>query len=178
MILRLLIILLSTTLPLKAQKLISSDSKITFYSEATLENISATTTKGNGIINLSNSEFAFSVPIKDFQFRKSLMKEHFNEKYMESELYPRATFLGKISDSNSSNSNQRDVVATGKFTIHGVTREVQVPATLKKVGDKNYVAHAVFRVKLDDYNIKRPQLLWQNIAEEVEVTVDFTFKAK
>jgi len=33
-----------------------------------------------------------------------------------------------------------------------------------------------FIVKLEDYKIAIPQLLWQNIAEQVEVTVDFTFK--
>ena len=32
-----------------------------------------------------------------------------------------------------------------------------------------------FIVKLEDYKIKIPQLMWQNIAEQVEVTVDFTF---
>ena len=33
-----------------------------------------------------------------------------------------------------------------------------------------------FKVKLEEYSITRPQLLWQNIAEEVEVSLDFTFK--
>ena len=33
-----------------------------------------------------------------------------------------------------------------------------------------------FGVKVADYNIEIPQLLFQNIAEQVEVTVDFTYK--
>jgi hypothetical protein len=35
---------------------------------------------------------------------------------------------------------------------------------------------AKFIVKLADYNIKIPTLIWQNIAEEVEVRVEFTYK--
>jgi hypothetical protein len=33
-----------------------------------------------------------------------------------------------------------------------------------------------FIVKLADYDIEIPQLLWQNIAEQVEVTGDFVYK--
>ena len=36
---------------------------------------------------------------------------------------------------------------------------------------------AKFMVKLVDYKIKIPQLLWKNIAEEVEVTVEFNYKS-
>ena len=155
-----------------AQKYSVVKSQITFFSEAVLENITATAKKSSGLLNLSNSEFAFSVPIKEFQFRKSLMKEHFNEKYMESEKYPRATFAGKMSGFDAGVSSQQSINASGKLTIHGVTREVEIPATIVRSG-KGYAIHAEFIVKLEDYKISSPQLLLQNIAEQVKVTVDF-----
>ena len=31
-----------------------------------------------------------------FKFDKALMEEHFNEKYVESEKYPKSTFVGSI----------------------------------------------------------------------------------
>jgi hypothetical protein len=34
----------------------------------------------------------------------------------------------------------------------------------------------VFVVELEDFKIQIPKLLWQNIAERVEVKVDFTYK--
>ncbi len=46
---------------------------------------------------------------------------------------------------------------------------------LKHVGDAIMMS-AVFPVRLEDFKIKIPKLFWQNIAEEVEVTVDLTYK--
>jgi hypothetical protein len=43
---------------------------------------------------------------------------------------------------------------------------------------QTFAVKAVFIVKLADYNIKIPTLLFQKIAEQVEVTVDFTYKIK
>jgi len=56
-----------------------------------------------------------------------------------------------------------------------VTKDVEIPGTIEKQGDK-LIFKSVFITKLVDYKIEIPQLLWQNIAEQVEVTVDFTFK--
>lgn len=155
------------------QKISLKKSTVTFFSDAVIEDITASTTKTAGIIDLSKAEFAFSVPIKDFKFEKSLMREHFNEKYMETEKYPKATFLGSIQNYNPAMESQQ-VKAVGKLTIHGVTKEVEIPATMKKSGD-TYKVDAKFMVRLKDYNIEIPQLLFQNIAESVEVTVDLNF---
>ena len=65
--------------------------------------------------------------------------------------------------------------AQGKLTIHGVTKDVEIPGTIEKQGDK-LVMKSVFIVKLADYKVDIPKLMWQNIAEQVEVTVNFTYK--
>jgi hypothetical protein len=157
-----------------AQKFTTEKSNVTFFSSATIEDIKAENIKSVSIYNQETSDVAFSIPIKDFEFDKSLMKEHFNEKYMDTEKYPKATFQGKFSGFGSGTGAQR-VQAKGKLTIHGVTREVEIPGTMEWVAGK-INAMAKFKVKLEDYKIKIPQLLWQNIAEEVEVTVEFTYK--
>ena len=79
-----------------AQKYMSTESTVSFYSEAPLENIEAESTKGKSILDVGTNEIVFSVPISSFIFEKSLMQEHFNEKYMESDKYPKAIFKGKI----------------------------------------------------------------------------------
>ena len=171
-----ILIFLCFPILLKGQKIAVKKSTVTFFSDALIEDITATTTKTAGIIDLSKGEFAFSVPIKEFEFAKSLMKEHFNEKYMETEKFPKATFLGSLQNFNSNAADQQ-VNAIGKLTIHGVTKNVEIPATIKKSGD-TYQVDAKFMVRLADYKIEIPQLLFQNIAEVVEVTVDFNFGPK
>ncbi len=71
-----------------AQRYSSSASEITFYSDAPIEDIKATNKKAKSVFDAEKGQVAFSIPIDQFEFRKSLMQEHFNEKYLESDKYP------------------------------------------------------------------------------------------
>lgn len=158
-----------------AQKYTTEKTFVSFFSDAAIEDITAENTKTAGVFNAATGDIAFSVPIKDYEFAKSLMKEHFNEKYMETEKYPKSTFQGNINGYDPNAAGVQKVSSKGKLTIHGQTQEVEIPGTIEKQGDK-LIMKSKFIVKLEDYKITIPQLLWQNIAEQVEVTADFTFK--
>jgi polyisoprenoid-binding protein YceI len=158
------------------QKYVVEKSKVVFFSDASIEDITAENKKSSGIFNAENGEIVFAIPIRSFRFAKSLMQQHFNEKYMESEKFPKSTFQGTV-EGFDRNKESQTVRSSGKLTIHGVTKDVQIPGTVTRQGNK-YQMKAKFMVKLADYNIAIPQLLWQNIAEEVEVSVDFVFKAQ
>jgi polyisoprenoid-binding protein YceI len=157
-----------------AQKYMLESSTISFFSDAAIEDITASNTKTSGLIDVSTLSIAFSVPISEFQFEKSLMKEHFNEKYMESDKYPKATFQGKLTSFNLEPGIQNST-ATGKLVIHGISRDVSIPGTIEYTEGK-LILNTRFMVKLEDHKIKIPQLLWQNIAEQVEVTANLTYK--
>lgn len=158
-----------------AQKYITEKSFVSFFSHASIEDITADNKKASGIFNAATDEIAFSIPITDFQFAKSLMQEHFNEKYMESDKYPKSTFQGKMTGYDKAGAATQQVKAVGKLTIHGVTKDVELPGTVEKK-DGKLLMKAKFIVKLVDYKVKIPELLWNKIAEQVEVTVDFVFK--
>jgi hypothetical protein len=158
-----------------SQKYSIEKSDIVFFSDAAIEDIKADNKKASGIFNAANGDIVFSIPINEFQFEKSLMQEHFNEKYMESDKFPKATFSGKVTGFDANASGTQQAKANGKLTIHGVTNEVEIPGTVEKK-DKNLILKTKFMVKLADHKIAIPQLLWQNIAEQVEVTCEFAFK--
>ena len=160
-----------------AQKYSLSQGVITFFSEATLEDIKADNRKVSSLFDTSTGDIAFSVPISEFQFDKKLMQQHFNEKYMESDKYPRATFSGKILGFSAESSSTQQVKAQGKLTIHGVTNEINVPGTII-FNSSGLSMESKFIVRLEDYKIKIPQLMWQNIAEQVDVTVDLHYIKK
>jgi polyisoprenoid-binding protein YceI len=167
-----LVLLSATSL---AQKYTTEKTFVSFFSDAAIEDITANNKKASSLFNAETGDIAFSVPIKEFEFAKSLMKEHFNEKYMDTEKYPKATFQGKVTGFNPQASGVQNATAQGKLSIHGVTKDVEIPGTIEKQGDK-LLMKSKFVVKLEDYKIEIPQLLWQNIAEQVEVTVDFVYK--
>lgn len=158
-----------------SQKYATEKSFVSFYSKATIEDITAENSKAQSIFNTATGDIVFVIPIQEFQFAKSLMKEHFNEKYMDTEKFPKSTFQGKISGFDLSASGVQQAKASGKLMIHGVTQEIEIPGTIEVVGGK-LVLKSSFIVKLETYKIDRPQLLLQNIAEQVEVKIEFTYK--
>jgi polyisoprenoid-binding protein YceI len=165
------------SLNLTAQKYVAEKTLISFFSTAPLEDISAKNQKAVSIFNADTKQIAYSVPIKEFQFAKSLMKEHFNEKYLHSDKYPKSTFEGIIEGYEKGSLEEQQVIARGKLTIHGVTKDIEAPGTISTDG-KKLLMKSKFTIKLKDYNIEIPQLLWQNIAEQVEVTLDFVYAVK
>ena len=170
-----LIFVAITTEQVYSQKSELQKGKVTFFSEAPLENITATTEDVAGIIDMSKNQFAFSIKVNTFRFEKSLMQEHFNEKYMESDKYPKATFTGSLKNFKPNQKGEQTVLAVGKLTMHGITRDVSIPGKIDINKRKELHIISKFSVKLEDYSIARPKLVWQNLADKVEVSVDFTF---
>jgi len=168
-------ILFSTTLAHAQQRYFAEKSNVVFFSDGVIEDIRANNTKVTSIFDVTKGDIAFLLSIKDFKFEKNLMQIHFNEKYMESEKFPKSSFQGKITGFSIQETGVQQVRATGKLTIHGVTKEVDVKGTAERSGGQIFVK-SKFIVKLADYGIKVPQIVWQNIAQQVEVTVDFTYR--
>lgn len=157
------------------QKFSTESGKISFFSDAAIEDITAENTMVGSLFNSTTGDLVYIVKIKDFIFPKALMREHFNEKYMETEKFPKALFNGKLKGYDVNVKGPQNVTATGKLTMHGVTKDVQVPGTVQFEGGKA-IMKAKFMVVLADYDIKIPKLVWQNIAEQIEVKIDFVYK--
>ena len=158
-----------------AQKYTTERGRISFFSDAAIEDIEAVNTVVGSLFNSATGDIVFIIKIRDFVFDKSLMREHFNEKYLESEKYPKSTFQGKIIGFKPGAMGGQNVKAVGKLTIHGVTKDVEIPGTAEISAGKLLVK-SKFIIKVADYNVKIPTLMWQNIAEQVEVKIDFIYK--
>lgn len=149
--------------------MISKSAEITFFSEAPVENIEAKNNSVNSIVNTNTGEIAFMVSIRGFKFEKELMQEHFNEKYLESDKFPQATFKGKILDSlDWTKDGVYPVTATGTLTIHGIEKAVTEKASLEIKGKEIHLSGQML-VAIADYNISIPKLLFQNIADTIKV---------
>lgn len=158
-----------------AQKFTTEKGHLSFFSDASVEDIKAYDPIVGSMFNASNGELVYIVKNKDFIFEKPLMREHFNEKYIETEKFARSTFEGRIVSFKKDISGEQKIVAKGKLNIHGVTNNVEIPGTLEFASGK-VILKSKFMVKLEDYDIKIPKLLGNNIAEEVEVKIEFTYK--
>ena len=81
-----------------AQKYITKNGYIKFYSETPIETIEAHNRQVNSALDRETGDFVFKVLMRSFEFEKALMQEHFNENYVESENFPNATFKGKVTN--------------------------------------------------------------------------------
>jgi hypothetical protein len=160
----------------QAQLFISSSSEISFFSEAPLENIEATNYNSASMLNIAAKQLVFQIPIKGFEFEKDLMQEHFNENYLESDKYPKASFNGNINeDVDLSKDGTYEVTATGIMLIHGVEQERTIAGKITINGNK-ITLHGECKVRLVDHKVKIPKVVIANIAEEVDVKVAVTYK--
>lgn len=154
------------------EKYFTRDGHIKFFSTTPMENIEADNHKVTVVLDEATGKLEFSALMKSFEFEKALMEEHFNENYVESKTYPKATFKGSIKDFNMGiYSAETDVVAVGKLTIHGVTKDVEMPGKISQSKDGYHVT-SKFNVNPEDYNIEIPKTVRDNIAEQLELTVD------
>lgn len=164
---------------LYAQSYMSKTGKVSFSSDAPMELINAESNKLTGILKATDKKFAFSINVTSFQgFNSDLQREHFNENYMESEKYPKATFTGAIVENvDFSKNGTYKVNAKGKLTIHGVTTERTIQGTITT---KNGVSTITtkFTVKLVDHKIDIPTVVMKKIAEEIYITVTMNANKK
>jgi len=154
---------------------ICKNAKINMYSSAPIEDIEGNSTQAVSVYKASTGELSFSLPIRSLHFEKSLMEEHFNENYMESDKYPKASFKGKIqSPPDISKDGTYPVNVTGDLEVHGVKQTRTIKGEIKVNGGAISMTSEFF-VKCADHKIDIPQIVFHHIAENIRVRVAATY---
>lgn len=158
-----------------AQKLITKTGNIKF--QATMpsyEEVAAENKSVSAVLEQSTGDFAALVLIKGFRFKVALMEEHFNENYMESEKFSKATLKGKIEDFDSAKitSTAKNFTLKGDLTIHGKTKPVTVIVKISKAAN-GITAIGAFEVKPEDFDIEIPSMVRKKIADKIKISYNF-----
>lgn len=161
-----------------AQKFMTQNGTISFYSKAPMEDIEAVNNQVSAVLDADSGAIASTLLMKAFMFEKALMQEHFNEKYVESGKFPKSTFKGTVENYETLklSTSPTKVTVKGQLTIHGVTKDVVAEGTLAKTADDQLKANFNFNIALADFNIKIPGTVKDNIAENIQIKVNFSFK--
>ncbi len=156
---------------------ITRNGTASFLSDAPLETISATSKGLMGALNIDDRSFSFSIPVSTFiGFNSSLQQTHFNEDYLETDIYPHATFKGKIIEEvDLGIEGQYRIRAKGKLKIHGLDNDRIIRCDVR-VEPERISVKAEFTVFLDNHDIKIPSIVNQKIAEEILVEIDFVLQ--
>jgi polyisoprenoid-binding protein YceI len=113
--------------------------------------------------------------MRAFVFKKDLMYEHFNESYIESDIHPKATFLGKIIDFDAKSKGIQTKIIRGNLNIHGITKEIDIKASIENL-EGQYTILGEFEVFVNDFKIKIPPILSSNIAKIITIQFKFQYQ--
>ena len=112
-----LLMTMSTMNSIEAQDMyIGKKSKVTFeVSKALFEPVKAINKCVTVILNIETGEIASLALMRGFKFKNSLMEEHFNENYIESDIYPKVTFKGHLLnfDISTLTEESTDIIVEG-----------------------------------------------------------------
>jgi len=162
----------------RAQLFMTTNGEVSIFSKTPMENIDAVNKSVSSIINTATNEVAVQMRITNFVFPNKLMQEHFNENYLESEKFPSATFKGKIKETvDLTVAGTYPITASGSATIHGVTRPIELKGSIVSTGT-NLALTCTFDVKLVDYKVDIPKIVFAKIAEVIKVSSKINYTKK
>ncbi len=168
---------------LYAQKYSFKEGELSFTVLAPAGNLLAIDSTISGAINIDDGTVFFDVAVKDFRFVSAFMPDYintvttkrFHQYYMESELYPLASFNGKISNArkiNFSRNGTYKVDIAGVLTMHGISHKVTRSAQLIVKG-QDITLQTKFSLIVTDYNIRVPQSIAGIFFNEVEIQANY-----
>ena len=166
---------------------------VTFTSKAPLETVVGKTGDITGYIEVDPDDISgsasakFEVDLASLKTGIGMRDGHMKEQYLEVDKYPKAVFvLKKIKDAHPNTLKDNvpvDLTLVGDFTVHGVTKEVDIPATaiymkesddtkVRLPGDLLHIT-ATFDVLLSEHNIKRPKFVVLKLDDKQKIDLDF-----
>jgi len=166
--------LLFADLDTKPDQYIARLGQVSFFSYTSVENIEAKNNQVLSILDISKNEIAISMLMRGFIFKKSLMHEHFNESYIESDLYPKATFKGTIEDFDATSKETQTRMIVGDLTIHGITKKTSIKTNIEYKNGQ-YFLDGDFTISIKSFDIKVPAVLSSNIAKNISIKFRFEY---
>ncbi len=172
----------------------SGRDNVSFTSDAPIELIVGRTTKITGEVIIDDSldlkqdkpKVQFDVDLESIDTGIPLRNEHMKDNFLETKKFPKASFI--VSNVTSSDYKLKDakpieLATKGDFTIHGITVKEDIPVKVTYFKESDFTHNrfehgdviriqSSFEVKLSDYKIKRPEAIFQKLADKVFVTVD------
>ncbi len=161
------------------KRFITKTGNISFSAGTALEDIDGVNKSVTSLFDMATGEIVFTLLIKGYEFKSSLLQEHFNENYMESDKFPKSTFKGKITNLDKINflkDGLYPATIKGTLEIHGVTNNVEATGNFKVSGEA-VTSTSDFVVLLEDYKITIPSLVKDKIAKTAKIKVNCNYAA-
>lgn len=157
----------------QSQQYLTQNGSVTFISRAPMLEFEGKSSNLVGLINASSDSVDFYIDLNTLDTGIELRNRHMRDSYLETEKYPFAEFTGSFSPSLDTNSDlEQKVIARGVFSIHGVSKEFEIPGTITPLNQNEIVLKAEWIIKLSDFNIEIPRVVFYELSEVQTVRIE------
>ena len=149
-------------------KYFTKTGRVLLSGKSTLSKINAENKAVAVVLDSKTGILQFSLLAKGFEFKKALMQEHFNEKYIESDKFPKSEFKGELINNalvKYTTDGVYPVTVKGKLSIHGETKDIEATGTITVKNDRLNL-NSTFYILIPDYKINA------QMNDKVAITVD------
>ncbi|MEM6960003.1 MAG: YceI family protein [Myxococcota bacterium] len=154
-------------------------ARATFTSEAQLETINGICNSGSGSVsvdpgNLSSASGTITVPVACLETGIDERDQHLRSaQWLDAGAHPNATFeiTGVSGASSLSSGQEARVRVSGRFTIHGQTRDVTANARVRWDGSGQIQLRANFSIQLSDYGVSIPSVVQAKVSNTIRISV-------
>ncbi len=194
---KLILALLVIYIPVFAQTTFTSKNDVKsiakFESEAPLETIIGIGNKVDVSLSINIKDITVSpkgtviVDLNSLKTGIEMRDKDMREKFLETDKFANALFnlseFTSVSSKELVDGIRNKASAKGKLTIHGVTKEISAPVTLYYFKDSERTKNrlkgnllsvsTVFTIKLSDYGITVPEILFYKLEDSLTISVSF-----
>lgn len=167
------VVLFFSVVPVRSQVFETRVGYAEFESKASIESFKGISRNLAGQLSLADSTLDFYLDLNTIATGITLRDRQMRENFLETESFPFAEFSGKFYNAiDVSSETPQKVFVRGKFTIHGVTKELDVVATITPKGRSSLLASATWPLTLSDFGIDVPSLLFYRLNEVLVLSVN------
>lgn len=163
-----------------AQKKTTTSAFIAFDASTVIDNLPKAENKtAIAALDTKTGSVQIEAAVKNFAFANPRIQDHFNNtSWMNSNVFPKFTFKGKIDDLSKVNFNKDGIYSisvSGDLTLKDVARPITIPGTIVIKGEV-FSASAEFSIKLADYNMTGGSFDSGKVSKEPKITVSAELK--
>ena len=176
------IVFISAYLPAKITYTLSKEFTVTINGTSNLHdwNEKAEIVTGNGTL-IRNSDGSYELESINIKINVHSIKSNEGStmnnntyKALKADLHPEIIFiLASAVQSNKNPSEEKTILANGKLTLAGVTRNINMQVKIFIQSSGKLAFRGSYKLKMSDYNIIAPTALFGTIRTGDEITINF-----
>ena len=162
-----------------AQKFTSDDGYVEFVSTAPLLEFKGVSDQLHGLIDLDQNLLDYYVDLNTLETGIRRRDRDMRNSYLETDRFPFAEFTGELTEGLEqirSGDLPANVEARGIFTMRNIEREIAVEGIISAGDGGGLLLEASWVVRLEDYNIERPSVLFYELSEEQTINIRIHLK--